>query len=142
MSQESWDRRAERFDRHPLWTSFKWVTGIVIGVLVITVGLWMMGVISAPLFGRGEAVKRIESAENRIGKQELFEEYYADFQGYQAQLAALSPKTENYSTIKQGLVNKCIDTAASYNAEARKVSSEQFRAVDLPPSLDPQECAA
>lgn len=139
---KTWEQREAQFERRPGWTIGKWIVGVVVFIMLLSTAIWGFGVLTAPVSGRGEAVKRIESAENRIFKQEMFEELYQDVGAYQAQLAALGKGTENYATIKQGLINKCLDTVATYNAEARKVSSAKFRSIDLPESLTGEECAA
>lgn len=143
-----------------------WI-GAVIAViavwLVIAVSVWGWGVATAGIYGRGEAHKQIESATNRIEKQQLFEQDIADVNKFVEQIRSYAPTVSSYATQIAGQPDdaigshstelsrrqqnlaamklQCINTVENYNAEARKVSSEQFRAADLPEHLPvPPEC--
>jgi hypothetical protein len=114
----------------------------VVAVLVVTLlvavasALWGGRVATAGIYGRGQAHRRIESASNRIAKQELFEDLYAQVQAYDDQINVAAEATgANAATNLQGLKLICIDATAEYNAEAEKVSSEQFRDARLPERL-------
>ena len=135
----------EKEQRPNYWTTAFWTAFIVVAILgfwlALASAVWGLKVATAGIYGRGEAHRQIESGNNRIEKQELFEGLYADIRAYddQIQVAAetntKSPTERNAQNL-QGLKLVCIDATNDYNAEARKVSSEQFRASDLPPQID------
>ena len=132
------------FRFHP-FTTLAWIvgTGLVLLLLwVLFAGLiFGFNVATAGIVGQGKVHIRIQSANNRIEKQELFETLYQDIQQYDnriqvaAQTYATSPTERNLQNL-QGLKQICIDTTGSYNAEARKISSEQFRDSELPYQID------
>jgi hypothetical protein len=43
MTEDFWDRRVESFDRHPGWTTFRWLLGAVLLVLLLMVVLMPFG---------------------------------------------------------------------------------------------------
>jgi hypothetical protein len=133
---------------HP-FTTIAWVMGL--GLLFLAIWVLFAGLIfgfrvaTAGIVGKGEAEIRIESANNRIEKQELFEILYADVRAYDDQINVtfdtLSSVTDDedidfYRQILNGQKNQCIDATNQYNAEARKISSEQFRDSELPYQID------
>lgn len=144
------DREFRELDydtRHGFWYAAKWVIAIVLLVVVITAGLWALGVVSAPWKGKGDAYKTKESGTNRIAAQERFETMYADViaSDQRLDILHLARQAAPDSVIAQsnytGAVAYCIDVRNSYNAEARKYTAEQFRASDLPAKLDPADPA-
>lgn len=118
------------------------IVGGILAIFAAIVLVWMLVMFSfgihvatAGLIGRGEARIRIESGTNRIEKQELFETLWADVRKYDAQIKAVDVTAPHGPENLNGLKLICISTVEQYNAEARKVSSEQFRAADLPASI-------
>lgn len=127
--------------RHGFWYAARWVIAIILLIVVIVAGLWVLGVVSAPWKGKGDAFKTKESGTNRIAAQERFETMYADvlasdqkLDGYAAAKKA-APEDVVTQTNYTGGVSYCITVRNAYNAEARKYTAEQFRASDLPASL-------
>lgn len=131
--------------RHGFWYVAKWGVAVVLLIVVISAGLWGLGVFSSDVKGRGDAARTKNSGTNRIAAQERFESMYADVLAsdqrldilYQARQAA--PESVVASTNYTGAVTYCISVRNSYNAEARKYTAEQFRASDLPEKLDPAD---
>lgn len=114
-----------------------WLVALLIVVGAITLALWAFGVFTADIKGRGELVKTNKSAVNRIQKQEMFEQLYADLNGYKAKIGVARDAVEaNPSDVNQtnltGIRQQCIDTVQQYNAEARKITSRDWRSADLP----------
>jgi biopolymer transport protein ExbB/TolQ len=145
----------------------KMVFIVILGFAVLSVGMWALGVVTASPFGRGEAHKQIESAENRVFSQERFHDRLASIRAFDAQLTAQTKtladfKTEmqgdrNFSTMEElsrlqaivdGLRNQCITAVNEYDADGRKISKERFRDADLPATVadatpaDQYDCVA
>lgn len=120
------------------------VAFIVFGLVVYAV-LWGLGVVSAPIKGKGDAFKQKESANNRIAAQATFEDLYVDIKATDAKLAPAKqalkadPKSQVKQTQFTGLQNYCLDVVADYNAEARKYLAADFRSTDLPYEIDMQD---
>lgn len=140
-----------------------WSVITVIGVIVLVVGLWAAGVFTSGIHGKGEAIKQKNNAGNWTSAQAQFERDFADFQKFQTQATGAQTALDRFNqdhpvnpnagpgdpTEEQrtnltndlaGIVQQCGNTAADYNTAARSYLSEQFRAADLPPSLDPADC--
>ena len=124
---------------------YVYVIGIVLVLMLSTWAFLALGfglrVATAGIVGRGKAHIQIESANNRIEKQELFETLHADIRKYDDQIQVAAQTFSDYPTERhqqnlQGLKLICIDTTEEYNAEARKVSSQQFRDSELPYQID------
>lgn len=119
-------------------------------LLVVGGALWLLGVGTANVKGRGGAYKQKVSAVNRVQKQEQFEQLAADFDGYAVKIRlakrAVSEATgvdkQLRSTELVGLRQTCVDAAQQFNAESRKYSSRDWKSAGLPARLDPEECAA
>ena len=105
--------------------------------LALASAVWGLRVATAGIYGRGEARVRIESSTNRIEKQQLFEQLWADIRRYDEQIAivAADATSSHQADNLLGLKLICITAVEQYNAEARFVSSEQFRAADLPEQI-------
>jgi hypothetical protein len=117
---------------------------IVAGVAVIGTPsvMWGVKVATSDIKGAGDTIIRDNGVDNRVAKQELFEELYADIEATDRKVAiASAAKAENpddrtASDTYLGTVNICISLVGEYNAEARKVTSDSWRAVDLPYQID------
>lgn len=108
--------------------------------IVVIVGAWLLSVALSDPVGRGEAVKEKNTSTNRIFAQQRFEQLNADVDATRAKITAAekvrasSPEAE---TRYQGLVSYCASVVADYNAAARSYTQQDFRAADLPASLNP-----
>lgn len=132
-------------------------------VIVLPLALWAAGVFTSGIHGKGEAIKQKNNAGNWTSAQAQFERDFADFQKFQVQATGAQtaldqfnrdhpanpnampgdPNEEKRNQLSDdlsGVVQQCGNTAADYNTAARSYLSEQFRAADLPPSLDPADC--
>lgn len=129
--------------RHAFWWGWKWVGGSIVAIVVVVAALWATGVLWAGPKGAGDAYKTNQSGTNRIAKQEMFEQLYADIQAAdqrvntfflakQASGGESYPAQVNYT----GAVNACNQLVANYDAEARKYSSADWRDNELPERID------
>lgn len=119
---------------------------VTVAVLVVCGGLgwagWAIKVATSDVKGAGDAQVKINSAENRIQSQELFEAMYTKIQEYDKNLdaaaakLALDPKDKFASTEYFSLIQTCNAAVQQYNAEARKVSRGKWMSADLPYEID------
>lgn len=140
------------------WREFKrdanrgirWGIGWWIVIIVIALGLgaaiWGITVATSTVRGQGDGIIKRESAENWVDAQMRFEENYADYESTLVRIetahTAWQNKPDNL-TLEQtylGTVGYCLELVADYNADARNFLREDFRASDLPASLDPATC--
>lgn len=110
-------------------------------IFALAIGVWAFRVATSDIKGRGDQTIRINSATNRTGAQERFEDLYqeilaADRRIDVAAAANAAAPTTVTSTNLAGAVSYCIGVVGDYNAAARKVSQAQFRAFDLPAQID------
>lgn len=129
------------------WKAFMW---IIIAVLVITIlwvavatSVWGLRVATAGIYGRGEAIREIQSVEFRLEAYQYFFSQYASIKGLEGkideltvQLGQMEPGTREYNyTLSslagvKGLRHEAIQ---KYNADAqRNYTQGQFRDKDLP----------
>lgn len=124
------------------WRSAIWITVAVLFILGVSAGIWALKVGTSDVKGQGDAARTKNSGTNRIAAQERFEELYAGIKAADQRLDSLAaakkadPKDFVAATTYTGAVNYCIDLRAQYDADARKYTAEQFRAVDLPAQID------
>lgn len=149
MADDPWERRAQEFDDRPVRSTIAsigvgWLIALMVVVLgVLTAGgLWLASVLVSDVKGQGDAEKIKNSAPNRIKAQEKFEDLYAEIQaadvniGLADQRAADAPEDSKLATELAGLRQYCNGLVGQYNAAARKFTSAQFRAIDLPARID------
>jgi hypothetical protein len=123
-----------------------WV--IAIGILLAIIGgvFFTLNVLLAPAKGAGGVIIKNNSAENRIEKQEKFEKLYANVQtnkdlvAQHTKLAAANPTDKTEQQTLAGVQSACSASVNTYNAEARKVTSMDWKAADLPDSLTTTGC--
>ena len=121
---------------------------IVIGVVLAIIGgiFFTMNVLLAPAKGAGGVIIKNNSAENRIEKQEQFEKLMAKVETNKALVAqhtktvALDPTDKQATMVLSGVQSACVASVEQYNAEARKVTSMDWKAADLPDSLTTTGC--
>ena len=121
---------------------------IVIGVIGTLIGgfFFVTTVLLAPAKGAGGVIIKNNSAENRIEKQEEFEKLFAKVNFNKDLVAQYKGTVESDPTdakAKQnleGAKSACNASVAQYNAEARKVTSMDWKAADLPESLTTVGC--
>lgn len=127
-----------------------WRAGVWIIVGVVFFGLlggllWMFGVFTSDIKGKGEQVKIVNDAQNRTQAQEWFVAQYQLIQSTDAKLdgmkeqadAALDPSQKAIlMSAFTGTKSRCLDMVAAYNAETQKVSKGKWLDASLPFSID------
>ncbi len=121
---------------------------IVIGVVLAIIGgvFFTMNVLLAPAKGAGGVIIKNNSAENRIEKQEEFEKLFATVEtnkslvGQHTKNVAANPDDKTAKQTLLGVQSACVASVEKYNAEARKVTSMDWKAADLPESLTQTGC--
>jgi len=119
-----------------------WVTGIAIVVMLLSGLVWGIRVVTSDVRGQGDALSRKNSGTNRIAAQERFEDMYQDVLAADRRIDVLadalkaSPKSHVAQINLTGAITYCIEVAADYDAEARKYTAADFRAIDLPEQID------
>lgn len=127
--------------RGATWRAGVWIAVLLLFIGLIGVGVWGFKVATSDAKGRGDATMTKNSSTNRISAQERFEDLYADIKATDAkigpakQAVKTDPSTINTTNLA-GLVNYCLDVVGDYNAEARKYTSADFRAIDLPAEIN------
>lgn len=121
------------------------VVGVAVLIVLIALGGWAFKVAFSDTKGKGDATVIKNSAENRIAKQEEFEDLYAEYEATLAKITTLSEAaeadpTQFNKTNLTGAKTYCASVVADYNALSRKYTASQFRAIDLPASLDAGTC--
>lgn len=135
-------REAGRYGR---WLT-GWIVVVIIVILVIGAGIWALNVATSGVRGQGDGVVQRNSAQNWVDAQARFEENYQEYEStivrrdqfYQVHLD--DPNDAIAKTNYLGQVSHCTDVVADYNADARNFLRSDFRAADLPASLDPTTC--
>lgn len=123
---------------------FGGVAAAVVVVLLSFAG-WGLKVLLSDPVGQGNAIIKKNDANNRIAKQEQFEDLNAEFDTALRNVETLTavakqdPTTFN-KTNATGAVTYCTSVANDYNALSRKYTAADFKAVDLPASLDASLC--
>lgn len=144
MTKQNWydSDNPSTVARGGTWRAMVWITALVLFFTALGALLWAFGVFTAPIKGQGDAFKTKESGANRIAAQERFEDLHQDILATDRKLDAAqakvraNPKSTVAQTELTGLTNYCLDVVADYNAEARKYTAADFRAVDLPAQID------
>lgn len=142
MSRTPWydSENPSTVARGATWRVVVWVLAIMLVVGLVGVAVWGFRVATSDVKGQGDATITKNSSTNRIAAQERFEDLYADIKATDAKIApAKQVFKANPTTVNQtnytGLVNYCLDVVGDYNAEARKFTSADFRAIDLPAQI-------
>lgn len=119
---------------------------LILGVIaLISVGVWGFKVTTSDTKGAGDVTRRNNSGDNRIAAQQRFEKLYADVKAADLRIDTMAtakretPADPIARTNYTGAVNYCIQTRADYDAEARKVTSQDWRSTDLPFQIDPTD---
>lgn len=115
---------------------------ILLLIVLLGTGWWVFRVATSDVKGQGDALIRKNSATNRIGAQQRFEELYADILASDRRIdtlaadAAANPDSQVAQTNLTGSITYCQDVVADYNALARSYTAQDFRAYDLPAQID------
>lgn len=127
--------------RAGFWYTYKWWVAAVVAVFTIGALIWGLTVITAGPKGAGDAHKTNQSGSNRIAKQEMFEQLYADIQASDANLTVLhdamvdDPSYVNKTNYNAGRL-QCTNLVHNYDAEARKYTAKDWRDNKLPSAIN------
>jgi hypothetical protein len=109
----------------------------IIAVIGISVGIWYVRVATSDTAGAGNAVINKNNEINRVNAQERFESLYAEIVAADRKIDVAAEATGDTAEANlTGIKNYCLGVVGDYNAEARKFSAADFRAVDLPAQID------
>lgn len=141
IDNNDWRNLKKDVNRVGFWTLGKVL--LIIFIAFVVAGLiWGANVLLSGPRGQGEAIVQRNSSENFIAAQARFEDLYQEIEASQGNIdvaknaLANDPEDRTLQTNLSGVLAHCNNTVADYNAEARKFLSEDFRAVDLPASID------
>ena len=118
-----------------------WIAIAVVLVGVLAIAIWGFKVATSDIKGQGDAQRQKNAATNRIAAQERFESLHAEILAADQRIGILAgavkadPSYTNKTNLT-GAQTYCLSVVADYNAEARKFTAAQFRAADLPASID------
>lgn len=126
-----------------------WVIVAVVLVLggITTAALWAGGVFTSDIKGQGDAQIIKNSAPNRVGAQQSFEDLYAEIKASDKNINVTAanlkkkPGDAKLETELSGQMQYCNGLVGEYNADARKFLMEQFRSADLPHQIDDSDPA-
>ncbi len=141
IDNNDWKNFKRDANRVGFWTLGK-VLLIILIALVVGALIWGANVLLSGPRGQGDAIVQKNSSENFIAAQARFEDLYQEIEASQGNIdiaknaLANDPDDRTLQTNLNGVLAHCNNTVGDYNAEARKFLSEEFRAVDLPPSID------
>lgn len=123
-----------------------WVIASILIAALLGAGGWGLSVLLSGPKGQGDGIIQRNSADNWLDAQARFEENYAEYEStlvridsaYAAWQSDTADKTLHQTYL--GTVGYCTNLVADYNADARNFLREDFRASDLPASLDASTC--
>lgn len=124
------------------WRIAGWIIGVMLFAGLISGAVWGFKVLTAPVKGAGDVVRKQNDANNRIFAQEHFQTLYNQIQAYDRQLdQAAKDKNDNpgdkfFATNYSGLVKTCQDAVGQYNGDANKITQAQWRDATLPYQID------
>jgi hypothetical protein len=118
----------------------------VASVLAIALAWWGFSILISGPKGQGDAIIINNSVENWTQKQEKFEKLNAAVDTNKELVAlhrsrvAADPTDKTTAQMLAGVQSECIASVSAYNAEARKVLSQDWRSSDLPQTLTTVGC--
>lgn len=123
-----------------------WWVIIVIVALGISAGIWGLTVATSGVKGQGDGIIKNNSSENWIKQQAKFEDLHAEYESTLVRIdqfkitADANPNDAIAQTNYNGQISHCTDVVAEYNAATRSFLSEDWKSIDLPATLDPEDC--
>lgn len=123
-----------------------WVVIIVLLVAALGAGGWAIGVAVSGPKGQADGYAENNSSENWIKQQAKFEELHAEYESTLVRIdqfkiiADANPNDAIAQTNFNGQISHCTDVVADYNAATRSFLSEDWKSIDLPATLDPEDC--
>lgn len=145
------DTRDDRkyVDRASRWTAGRialWTIVALIFFGLVGWGIWGLTVATSGVRGQGDGIIKNNSSENWIKQQAKFEELYAEYESTQVRIDAYkitadaNPQDAIAQTNYNGQVSHCTNLVSEYNAATRSFLSEDWKSIDLPPTLDADDC--
>lgn len=107
---------------------------------------WLIKVALSDVKGAGDATVKINSADNRLQQQELFQDLYRKIQENELNLKqACADKWENkgkpsesfHNTNYSGMVMAYNQSVTEYNAQTQKARAEKWLPASLPTEITP-----
>jgi hypothetical protein len=131
-------------DREPFWFRHPFIAGSIVVVALFLCGWagWAIKVAMSPVKGTGDVIIKNQDADNRIRSQAKFEDLYNDIIAKDKNLDILAatalahPNDRIAQENLNGARMICNSTVADYNAEARKITSQDWMSKDLPHQID------
>lgn len=144
MAREPWyeSDNPSRVARGVSWRAAVWITAAVVFFGLLGAGVWAFKVATSDVKGRGDVVRKVNDADNRLFAQGNFLDLYNEVKATDQKLdgaaadKAAHPGDSFYETNFRGLVNHCMDARGQYNAAAKKITQAKFRDEDLPYQID------
>lgn len=143
--------------KHPV----RWAILAVVALIVLLFGSWLGSVMLSPVFGAGNAVKKVMSSDNMLGQYDHFMALDKDIrsQSEAAQQAQSTldlfnktyppSSTESFQVTQQrsnlqadvsGPQQLCLQNVNKYDNDAKALTSTLFKDNRLPESFDPASC--
>ncbi|UYM26615.1 membrane protein [Arthrobacter phage Bauer] len=122
------------------------ILGVLVGIVLISWAGWAISVATSGPKGQGDAIKINNSAANWTEKQAKFEKLYAAVQTNEELVAmhservAADPSDKTAAQMLAGVKSECVASVNAYNAESRKVLSQDWKSPDLPHKLTTANC--
>lgn len=121
---------------------------VIILILVGFIGaaIWGITVATSGIKGQGDGIIQNNSSENWIKQQAKFEELHAEYESTLVRIdqfkavAEANPNDAISQTNYQGQISHCTNVVAEYNAATRSFLSEDWKSIDLPATLDAEDC--
>ena len=155
---QKWENEADRWDPRRV----KIILAVLLAVVIIApVTIWGVSVATSDAKGKGNVEIERNSAENRVRAQAFFEQSFEDIKKFDLQIGDAQKAYNDFVTNNPkpsaddlvaaqiysqqlnsrqvtltGLQQQCQNTAASYNAEARKTLAAEWRSPGLPYKID------
>jgi hypothetical protein len=142
MTKQPWHESANPSTvvRGASWRAGVWIAAVLVFFAVIGGAGWAFKVATSDIKGQGDAVRKVNSGDNRLAQQAYFEQTFEDIKKADRQLTQLAAdkaaKVEGADIRHTGAITYCQGLVADYNAAARKQIAEKFRAADLPAQID------
>ena len=155
---QKWENEADRWDPRRV----KIILAVLLAVVIIApVSIWGFRIATSDTRGAGNVEIERNSAENRVRSQAFFEQSFEDIKKFDLQIGDAQKAYNDFVTNNPkpsaddlvaaqiysqqlnsrqvtltGLQQQCQNTAASYNAEARKTLAAEWRSPGLPYKID------
>lgn len=146
MREKYWtdEEHPDRLARSLFWRVVAVTAAFLIVGGLLTAVVWAVKVATSGPRGAGDQARIVNDARNRINAQQWFHDQYAQVAAADTKLdlayvnvqAGIGTPDEMFVRMTYtGLLSRCVEMREQYNAEARKVTREQWRDPQLPVRL-------